>query len=135
MPTRSAVAWPSPSPPRASTRSAPRVTCGSCRWPSTPRRLPARWTRRPGEAAMARPPEDEIIFPLAREGQAPRLSSSGPAGRRPVVGVGQVERAAAAARATVLGEAERTLLTRRRRASDQISHLLGSYCHQLMPLR
>ena len=33
------------------------------------------------------------------------------------------------------GEADRTVLTSRRRAIVQISHLLGSYCHQRAPLR
>lgn len=33
------------------------------------------------------------------------------------------------------GEADRTVLTSRRRAIVQISHLLGSYCHQRTPLR
>jgi hypothetical protein len=41
----------------------------------------------------------------------------------------------AQALATELGDADRTVFTSRTRAIVQMSHLLGSYCHQRAPLR
>ena len=82
--------------------------------------------------AMAAAMEHEVIFPLRGEGP-PSLTAGRGCPRHGVSA--QTALAAATARATVSADAERTRLTRCRRESDQISHLLGSYCHQCTPLR
>ena len=80
------------------------------------------------EATMAAAMEHEVIFPLGekarrrdrRRGRADQRSDG--AGR----GHG---------RATVSADADRTGRPGGDAKSDQISHLLGSYCHQRTPLR
>ena len=72
-PTRDRPRHPRSRCPRpASTRSARRATSACCPWPWTP---PRGWRRLDADAATPRwprPPDEEVIFPLAREGAAGR---------------------------------------------------------------
>ena len=102
---------PPPAAPRPGRRrrapAAGRRAVATRRWTRPPARSSSsRWPKRPASEAD----RDRRVGVRCR---GPRPSPVRPSAATPCV----------------------TLLTRRSRASDQISHLLGSYCHQWMALR